>query len=141
MLKKILRFFFDDKGVSTLIINSSKGSNFIDKVNLEKQADITEGYFEDIEKYNPCFIRPVERPLLRNTALLKIDELPFNILSNIVRGEIIKKEYQKVQEELNNLRLENSELSNRLDSIYNSTRWKVIDKPMNAINKLIGRNK
>ncbi len=133
--------FADKKGVSALIINSEKGAKFARKEYLKKYATITEGNYEDFVKYNPSYISSEKRPLLRNTALLQIDDIPFNILSNIIRGEYFKIEYNNIQKEMNNLRLENIELVNQLNNIYNSKRWKAIDKPLNIINKIIGKNK
>lgn len=132
--------FADKKGVSALIINSEKGEKFAGKENLKKYATITDGNYEEFVKYNPSYISSEKKPLLRNTALLQIDDIPFNILSNIIRGEYVKIEYNNIQKEMNNLRLENIELVNKLNNIYNSKRWKAIDKPLNVINKIIGKN-
>ena len=57
----------------------------------------------------------------------------------MLKNTIMLKDYEKLQRESNNLRLEIDRLTNELDSIYNSKRWKVVDKSVNTINKIIGK--
>ena len=129
--------FYDNLGVSSVIVNSLKGKEIIDKIKLNKSVEITKGYKEDIKKYNPSFYVSSERPLLRNISLMSIDELPFNVITETLKGKIILEEYKKSQQELDNLRLENTNLFNKLNSIYNSKRWKFVDKSVNTLKKII----
>ena len=68
---------------------------------------------------------------------MSIDELPFNVITETLKGKIILEEYKKSQQELDNLRLENTNLFNKLNSIYNSKRWKFVDKSVNTLKKII----
>ena len=131
--------FFDDTGVSQLIINSKKGEKLFKSINIEKECEVLECDYEDVEKYNPLFIRSINRPLVRNISLLDIDDKDFTDVSSKLKNTIMLKDYEKLQRESNNLRLEIDRLTNELDSIYNSKRWKVVDKSVNTINKIIGK--
>lgn len=133
--------FFDRAGVSLLVVNSKNGNEFLKKMKLTKKADFVEGNEEDVRLYNPSFFGPVERPVIRNVSLLKLGELPFQVLTNSIKNEIMTREYSKAERELNNLRLENTQLMTALDTIYNSKRWKMVDKPMNLFHKIFRRKK
>ena len=129
--------FYDKLGVSSLIVNSLKGKEIIDKIKKDKSIEINDGHQEDIEKYDSSFYESPKRPLLRNISLNSIDELPFNIITEKLKVTIMHEEYKKTEEELNNLRLENTNLFNELNAIYNSKRWKVINKSVDTIKKII----
>lgn len=130
----------DQKGVSAIIINSKKGEKFIQGNNILKKTKYKQENIEDLIKYNPAIIESVKSPLDRQKALndLKYNEIrmvsnyycKYHELTNMVKNQ---------NEKINGLILENSELRSQLDSIINSKRWKIMDKGLNKINRLLGR--
>lgn len=130
--------FFDDNGVSALVINSENGKKFFDEINKE-EIDYISGSEEDIEKYNPSFFKPVEKPKNRRLILSNIYELPIQLVSSKVRIEKLKTKEEKLNIKQQELIQENKNLNNKLQSIYSSKRWKITDKIFNIINKILRR--
>lgn len=124
------REMFDNLGVSAIIIKTPKGKNLYDKVKnqfIEKETDI-----QNIVKYNPSLIESVRRPLERSKIFNDIENNELKILSRICTYTIKSKN----DNEIDNLLSKNRELSDHLNQIYNSKRFKLIDKLGNIWNKI-----
>ena len=128
--------FYDEKGVSLVIANSKKGLDFIKKVNLEKEAEVEEGHLEDVEAYNPSTLESVKRPSIRTHILKDIDDVSPATLRRNIKGELYEYLYKK---QILSLQKENKELYQKLEQIYQSSRWKIVDKSANIINKILKR--
>ena len=124
------REMFDNLGVSAIIIKTPKGKNLYDKVKnqfIEKETDI-----QNIVKYNPSLIESVRRPLERSKIFNDIENNELKILSRICTYTIKSKN----DNEIDNLLSKNRELSDHLNQIYDSKRFKLIDKLGNIWNKI-----
>lgn len=128
--------FYDEKGVSLVIANSKKGLDFLKKVNLEKEAEVEEGHLEDVEAYNPSTFESVKRPSIRTHILKDIDDVSPTTLRRNIKGELYEYLYKK---QILSLQKENKELYQKLEQIYQSSRWKIVDKSANIINKILKR--
>lgn len=133
--------FFDKDGVSAIIINSSHGKKFFNSLNIENQADITKGSFEDIDKYNPAYTKQIICNVNRKKHAGKLYESKFDEAVSELKREVLEQELIKAQKEIARIQYINEELTNKLQDIYNSKRWKIIDKPLNMINKILRREK
>lgn len=131
--------FFDPNGVSALIINTEHGKKFFDSINIEKYADIEPGSFDDLNKYNPAYSKQIECDINRKEYTPKIYEYGLANVIDSIKNEIMKKELIRANKELARLRYKNTELEDRLKIIYNSKRWKMVDKPLNIIKKVVKR--
>lgn len=132
--------FYDEKGVSLLVLNTKKGESFVNKNNLLEQLDIIPGNYDDIIKYNPSLIRPLKRPLKRNIISDYFEKYDFVTALDEIKKQLELEEYKKTIKDLESrnasLSIENIELANKLNNIYNSKRWKLIDKTINVLNKI-----
>ena len=135
--------FYDEKGISTLIVNTKKGEKFINENKILEQLDTVQGNYEDIVKYNPSLISPIKRPLKRNIVSDYFENKEFTVAIDEIKKQIELEEYKKVIKELEtknaSLSVENIELTKQLNCIYSSKRWKLIDKPLNIIKKITKR--
>ena len=125
----------DQKGVSALIVNSTKGENFINKNNILNQTKYKEMEMSDLLKYNPAINESVEKPIVRKKVLCDL-KYSIRLTSNYYNAI---KENEKLISENKNLLVENTSLATQLNSIINSKRWKLMDKGINRINKLLRR--
>ena len=125
----------DQKGVSALIINSVKGEEFIKKNNILAQTQYAEMPMSDLLKYNPAINESVEKPIVRKKVLCDL-KYSIRLTSNYYNA---MKENEKLISENKNLLVENTSLATQLNSIINSKRWKLMDKGINRINKLLRR--
>lgn len=130
--------FYDEKGVSAVIINTNKGKEIFEKI--KNQTEYEKGIYEDIIKYNPSLIKSVEKP--KNRCLLnsyiidsKYDGLKY--LEKDKKIEETENELKRINLSYENLRLENIELASTIDQIRNSRRWKIVDKLGNCFRKII----
>lgn len=132
--------FYDENGVSVLIINTKKGQNFISKNKILEQLDTIPGNYTDIIKYNPSLINSIKRPLKRNLVSKHFEEGDFLTELSKIREQIELEEYKetikKLETKNESLSIENIELANKLNDIYSSKRWKVIDKIGNVLNAI-----
>ena len=125
--------FYDEQGVSAIIVNTRKGKKLINEIKKELNYEL--GDYNEIVVYNPSYISSIKRPKLRTIALNDIDKIEFSTLEDRLQNHILLEEYKKSQTEVNNLRYENRELNNIINAIYESNRWKIIDKIFNSIKK------
>lgn len=129
--------FYDQNGVSAVIVNSKKGKELWAKIT--DNVDYEDGNYEDIIQYNPSLKKSIPRPIYRQEVFNNFDVLPMSEFLEKLNFKITMDKYNSTVKELDNLRYENNYLNNQLNQIYSSRRWKVVDKPLNAINKLRGK--
>lgn len=141
---------FDSNGVSCVILKTRKGKQLFDDIVTDLICIETD--FDEIIKYNGAFVQSVLKPLYRN---LIFRDLEYNSLKTIydkckndikikdlneknstlqdrINNSIDKSEFQKILEENNKIYVE-------LNNIYNSKRYKIVDKVLNKINRLRGK--
>lgn len=127
------RNLFDALGTSAVILKTEKGKALYNKVKeffIEEKTDA-----QNIIKYNPSLIGSVKRPLERSKIFNDLENNELSILSTL-SNYTIKPDNKK---EINDLQNKNEELEERLNKIYNSKRFKMIDKLGNMWNKIRGR--
>ncbi len=142
-----MKDFFDQKGVSSVLVNSLKGENFLKKINFSKLLDTRKADFEDIVKYNPALIKAIDVKVERPVIFKSLDNNSFKcVYENYKNNKDLKVLEEKLRTQINidkekidGLILENTQLSNRLNSVLNSRRYKFIDKSANVINKVLKR--
>ena len=130
--------FYDEKGVSAVIINTNKGKEIFEKI--KNQTEYEKGIYEDIIKYNPSLIKSVKKP--KNRCLLNsyITDSKYDGLKYLEKDKKIEEtenELKRINLSYENLRLENIELASTIDQIRNSRRWKIVDKLGNCFRKII----
>ena len=133
--------FFDNRGVSQVIINSQAGMELFEKINTPNVCDVIQCEYSDVEKYNYLCLKSIDRPLLRNISLIDFDSKTFEEISKSLKEKEFENELNHLQTESENLKEEVDRLSKELNTIYNSKRWKTMDKFLNAINRITGRMK
>lgn len=128
--------FYDENGVSAVIINSRKGKEIFD--NVKNKLNITLGSYEDIVKYNPSLEKSINKPLDRVKLMHYIRKNIYNGLKELENDtKLSEKEYElnQIKNENENLKVENNELINELISIKSSKRWKLVNKTFNFFKK------
>ena len=126
--------FFDENGITLLIINSSKGEKFIDKKVLDK-IEYTDGSYEDTVKYNPLLFESCKEPVERTYILSKIDDEKLFNLNILYLYNKLTKDNKALEEERNYLRSNYEALHNEVDAIKGSRRYRVANKVGNVIGK------
>lgn len=144
--------FFDSNGVSCVIIKTDKGQQLFNKINNDLITIETK--FENITKYNTAFVNCVSKPLERNIIFnelknndIKIvydkykyvnecDNLKNQIYDYINKLNAKQEEIQEIQKMQHILFDEKEKYFNELQSVYNSKRFKIVDKIFNLINRL-----
>ena len=135
--------FFDDKGVSCVILKTNKGKKLFDEICND--VSFVETEYEDIIKYNPSLIKSVSMPLERNIIFDDLRNNSIDVVSDKYRlikelntlKDDLEKEKSISYLELQKLSSEKNNYYEQLQSIYNSKRFKITDKFFNAINKLL----
>lgn len=126
----------DQKGVSALIINSKKGERFIKEKKVLEKTKSKEKDIKELIKYNPALVESVKMPLDRQRVL---NDLRYNNIRITSGYYYMKHDCQELLLEKENLLAENKRLATELNTIVNSKRWKMMDKGINKINKILGR--
>lgn len=129
------REFYDEKGISAIIINSSKGEKFFLDNKIFENIEYCEGNYDDIVKYNPSLIKSLKISNERNWILSEIKESGIEKVSLRYRIKKMQQELEKSHELNQSLHEENQIISNEIYNIKNSKRWKITDKIFNNINK------
>lgn len=130
----------DQKGVSALIINSKKGEEYIKQKKILQKTKSKEVDIENLIKYNPALVESVEMPLDRQKVLNDLKCNSIKLVSKYYCNQHeLEKKVNQGEEKIKDLVLENTKLATQLSSIINSKRWKLMDKGMNKINKLLRR--
>lgn len=123
--------FFTHTGVSAVILNTNTGKKLFDKI--EDNLETLEVNIDDISKYNSSLIESPKRPLERSIIFNDIEENTFSILDKVYKQDKEK----GLREKIIYLAERNESLKNDIDNIYNSKRFKFIDKIGNIMNKII----
>lgn len=142
--------FLDQNGVSFVQVNSSKGNAYLDNIKFFEQVDFIKANRLEIEKYNPSLVSSVENNFDRYNVFKEIENNSMSMISKCYENKKIVADVKHKVNNLNNkvdslnnkvfdLTSENTELSNKIVNIYASKRWKLIDKPLNLVNKFLGR--
>ncbi len=131
---------FDNNGISCLIVNTKKGKEFLRDINFKKIASVYDGNYEDIIKYNSTLINSVDKPKERILALKEVQENNFDLVYKIYKKNYENKELldenKSLKAKIEELAEQSDNLNLRITQIYNSKRWKFVDKLFNLINKL-----
>lgn len=70
--------FFDDNGVSCIIIKTDKGKKLFE--NVRENFDFVETQYDDIIKYNPSFVDSTSKPLERNKIFDELRNTNINVI-------------------------------------------------------------
>lgn len=131
---------FDKLGVSSLIINTLRGKEFIGKNHILEYTEYIKSNIKHIKRCNPAYqispIKPLSRFIIKET-------IPKGNLSLIYEYEKGKQEIAKLKEKLMDLeQLKDQEIKSLEEEVYkikNSTRWKITDKLFNIANRILKR--
>ena len=142
-----LKDFFDQKGVSSILVNSKKGEDFLDKMKFKENMDVKKANFDDIVKYNPALISSVSYKAERPVILKELDSNSFKLVfANYknnkdleVLNDKLKTQIKIDNEKIDGLICENTELANKLKSILESKRFKIINKSADLVNTVLRR--
>lgn len=133
---------FDNNGVSCIIIKTDKGRKLFDDISDE--LIITETKYEDIIKYNGAFLDSVSKPLERNIIFNELQNNDIKIIydrckylkeCNELRDkleDVVKNDQKMIQQ----LESDKKNYYQQLQSVYNSKRFKIVDRIFNLINRL-----
>lgn len=128
--------FYDENGVSAIIINTAHGKEFFDNINIEKYADIATGNFNDLNKYNPAYSTQVVCEINRKRYLNNVYKYGIAKEFKTIREEILEKELIKANKELAILTYKNNELESRLNNIRNNKILKLGMIPIRIARKI-----
>lgn len=138
-----LKDFFDQNGVSSVIVNSKKGEEFLNKVKFKEIMDVRDAKFDDIVKYNPALVSSVSYKVERDSILKELQVNSIHLISSNYnkQKEVInlKQDNQIKNAKINDLINENTELVNKLNSITLSRRFKIINKSADLVNTVLRR--
>lgn len=132
--------FLDQKGVSCLIVNSEKGKQYIEKNKILNETINFKAKIKDIVKYNPSLISSVKMEHNRFETFNSIENNTIALISKYNKEYALKKELDEIVElndkKINSLQNENIVLADELKGIYNSKRWKLVNKLASVKNML-----
>lgn len=128
--------FYDEKGISAIIVNSKKGESYLKENNILEKIEYCEGNYEDIVKYNPSLIKSLNHSQERNMILSQIKDNGIEKVSLRYRIRKLQQELNKSNELTCLLREENQFIADEIYNMKNSKRWKFTDKIFNIINRL-----
>ena len=135
--------FFDDEGVTLLIINSLKGKKYLKDNKVFDKIEYTSGSYEDTLRFNPLLFGSPKIPDDRIYCLSRLKHCQLKYINNLFYEKVLEEKNKSLLEEKNNLLNEveylrgaNGSLSYELESIKNSKRFRVINKVGNAVNKI-----
>ena len=123
--------FFTHTGVSAVILNTNVGKKLFDEI--EDKLETLEVNIDDISKYNTSLLESPKRPHERSVIFNDIEENNFTMLDKVYKQE----NNENLREKVIYLTARNEKLKNDIDNIYNSKRFKFIDKIGNIKNKII----
>ena len=133
---------FDGNGVSCIIIKTDKGRKLFD--NISGDLIITKTEYDDIIKYNGAFSDSVSKPLERNIVFNELQNNDIKIIydrckylkeCNELRDkleDVVKNDQKMIQQ----LESDKKNYYQQLQSVYNSKRFKIVDRIFNLINRL-----
>lgn len=136
--------FFDNNGVSSVIILSNKGKSIFE--NIKTEISLIPTKLEYIKKHNPSFELSVKKPndnlyviekLKNNTIKLVVEQINYkNEIDKIISLEEENKKIYKEYESLNDLNKSLQEKNRENELLINSKRVKIINKLFLPIDKL-----
>ena len=102
-IEKVDKKMFDDRGISLVVVNSSKGMELFNSI--KDKMTFKETNLDEAIIYNSSFIKPVDKPQKRDDFLKEIDEMNFNRLVKkyIKKPFIIKRIISKVKRTIKNV--------------------------------------
>lgn len=140
--------FLDQKGISSVIINTEQGKKFLKEAQFKKLTSNKPANIEDMIKYNPSLVDSVPLQPARWKVFLDLQESStkvvaeyYQAMENIKNMEQLNVQLKQQEDKMKGLLDENLALANKLKTIVESRRWKLIDKQINIINKILGRTK
>lgn len=127
--------FYDNLGTSAVILKTEKGERLFNKI--RKKLNLLETKYSNIVKYNPSFLESVKKPNYRCKIFNDLKDNTLSLIYQSCKFKINTKYNEKeINQDKENLINENKNLNQKLQMIYNSKRFKFIDKLGNLINKL-----
>ena len=117
--------------ISAVILNTNVGKKLFDEI--EDKLETLEVNIDDISKYNTSLLESPKRPHERSVIFNDIEENNFTMLDKVYKQE----NNENLREKVIYLTARNEKLKNDIDNIYNSKRFKFIDKIGNIKNKII----
>lgn len=124
---------FDQLGVSAIMLKTKKAEQIFDKI--KNNLTVEETQYESIVKYNEAFIKSMEKPKER---IVIPNELEKNTLQEL-KEKYTLKDNAINKEEMDKIKAEKEQLAQELTNVYNSKRFKIVNKIGNALNKVRGR--
>ena len=123
-----------------LIVNSEKGKQYIEKNKILNETINFKAKIKDIVKYNPSLISSVKMEHNRFETFNSIENNTIALISKYNKEYALKKELDEIVElndkKINSLQNENIVLADELKGIYNSKRWKLVNKLASVKNML-----
>lgn len=139
--------FYDRNGVSSIIINTEKGSKLFESSKVKSKAEIVNFNIKDIRKYNSSYYRSSNRPIERSTIFDFIDEKNikslFVAMDNIYLRKKLQDKDQEIKDREESIKVLNDNnvlLKYELSCIYNSRRWKASSKMVSIAKKILRKN-
>ena len=127
--------FYDDDGVTLLIVNSQKGNQYITKNKILSKVDYTDGSYEDTVKYNPLLFTSAKMPREKYSSLSKMKKYDLRYINLLVENESEKKNNKSLTDANNFLGGENYRLNEELNQVLSSRRYRLINKVGNVVSK------
>ena len=135
--------YFDNNGVSAIIINSEKGKNLFEKIK-EKNC-VFSASLKNIKEYNPMIFKSASKPFERNCIFNNLEKNSFRIMKELYNSKekikSLKKECTELTEKNTSINIEKEKLKNEKDLIVNSKRWRILNKILLIKDKLTRRKK
>lgn len=142
--------FFDDKGVSSVIIKTTKGYTLFNKI--INSVDYKETNYENILNGNPYLECSVNKPIERFEIFSYIKKNSIHIVNSYLKNKKVAQEYDvllnkyqnlvnennhdKMKVQICELQKRNEEIQKELYEITNSKRWKLINRIANITKKV-----
>ena len=123
--------FFTHTGVSAVILNTNIGNKLFDRI--EDNLETLEVNIDDISKYNLALAESLKRPPERSIIFNDIKENNLTMLNKVYN----QKNDSDLREKVIYLTEKNESLKTDIDNIYNSKRFKFIDKIGNIKNRIL----
>lgn len=133
--------FWDEKGVSALIVNSKKGKRYLEKNKIFDKIEYCNGDFENIVKYNPNLTSVLSIPSDRKATLYSIKKYGIEFTNLKRKYALLEKDLAKKSELTELLREENQFIADEIFNMRNSRRWKIVDKLVNIFNRILRRSR
>lgn len=128
------RELFDHIGTSAIMVKTKQGDNLLKKVT--KYLNLTDTKYEDIIKANESFLKSMEKPIERNVIFKDLEDNTFDLIA-----KNFKKQEKNPKEAIVLLTEQKNQAELALQQVYNSKRFRMIDKIGNLKNKIVNKIK